>query len=52
MFNQTELIEFLLRASEEDIITYVRLETIASNYLNQIQYLNQIVNFKIKYELI
>jgi|LakMenEpi03Aug12_release.lakeMendotaPanAssembly.Ray.scaffolds.fasta_scaffold3035458_2 hypothetical protein len=51
MFNQNELIEFLLRASEEDVIKYVRLETIVSNYLHEIQYLDQIINFKIKYEL-
>jgi hypothetical protein len=49
--NQKELTDFMLKASEEDVITYARLETEKFNCLSKLLYSEQIQNFITKYGL-
>lgn len=46
-----QLLEFMLKASEEDVITFVRLESIKANFLNGLQYTEHINSLKQKYRL-
>jgi hypothetical protein len=41
----------MLKASEEDVIIYARLETEKFNCLSKLKYSEQIQNFKTKYSI-